>query len=258
MTMRAMVASLVLCTIVGLPVGVCAETADGIVGRLRSMVEPVHDRTMRLTMHLRNASGGEDVRSLRGFEKKTAEGWKLLYVYDSPADLAGTGFLTWTRRSVPDLLWAYFPAQARVRQLPKPSEQTRFQGSDFSYQDLRLLAFDYEAQHQLEGEVACGDTRCYILETTLPAGVFPYEGLRSWLRTDTLMPDRVEFRGQQLTKVMRVVRAGRVSGIPTLLAIEMETPDQAHRTTVDFDQVAYNTGIDESFFSTARLSRMEQ
>jgi hypothetical protein len=249
---------LALSLIPSLPVGARAETADGIVERLRSMVEPVHDRTMRLTMHVRNASGGEDLRSLRGFEKKTAEGWKLLYVYDSPADLAGTSFLTWTRRSEPDLLWAYFPAQARVRQLPKPGQQTRFQGSDFSYQDLRLLAFDYEAQHRLEGEAACGDARCYVMETALPAGTFPYETLRSWLRTDTLLPDRVEFRGRELLKVMRVLRTGRVSGIPTLLALEMETPDQAHRTTVDFDQVAYNTGIDESFFSTARLSRMDQ
>jgi Outer membrane lipoprotein-sorting protein len=258
--MRPRTASLLLCLCVipSLPVGARAETADGIVGRLRAMVEPVHDRTMRLTMHLRNASGGEDVRSMRGFEKRTAEGWKLLYVYDSPVDLAGTSFLTWRRRSEPDLLWAYFPAQARVRQLPKPAQQTRFQGSDFSYEDLRLLAFDYEAQHRLEGEAACGDARCYVLETTLPAGAFPYETLRSWLRTDTLLPDRVEFRGQELMKVMRVLRAGRVDGIPTLLALEMETPKQGHRTAIDIDQVAYNTGIDESFFSTARLSRMDQ
>ena len=256
--MRVRVAPLLLCVIVGLPAGARAETADGIVGRLRSMVEPVQDRSMRVTMHLRNASGGEDVRSMRGFEKKTAEGWKLLYVYDSPVDLAGTGFLTWTRRSAPDLLWAYFPAQARVRQLPKPAQQTRFQGSDFNYEDLRLLAFDYEAQHRLEGETACGDARCYVLETTLPAGAFPYETLRSWLRTDTLLPDRVEFRGQELVKVMRVLRTGRVEGIPTLLAVEMETPNQGHHTAVDFDQVVYNTGINENFFSTERLSRMER
>src|SRR4029077_870037 len=182
--MRARAASLLLCAIVSLPAPARSETADGIVGRLRSMVEPIHDRTMRVTMHLRNASGGEDVRSLRGFEKKTSEGWKVLWVFDSPADLAGTGFLSWRRRSEPDLLWAYFPAQARVRQRPKPAQQTRFQGSDFSYEDLRLLAFDYDAQYRLEGEAACGDARCYVLETTLPAGAFPYETLRSWLRTD--------------------------------------------------------------------------
>jgi hypothetical protein len=256
--MRARVPSLLLCVIASFSVGARAETADGIVGRLRSMVEPVHDRTMRVTIHLQNTGDSADVRSLRGFEKKTSEGWKVLWVFDSPRDLAGTGFLSWTRRSQPDLLWAYFPAQARVRQLPKPAQQTRFQGSDFSYEDLRLLAFDYEAQHRLEGEAVCGDARCYVLETTLPAGAFPYETLKSWLRTDTLLPERVEFRGRELMKVMRVLRAGRVQGIPTLLAVEMETADQTHRTEVDFEQVAYNTGLDESFFSTARLSRMEE
>jgi hypothetical protein len=254
--MRARVVWLLACAIVNAAPGARAETAAGIVERLRAMVEPVHDRSMRVTVHVQRASGDADVRSLRGFEKKTAEGWKVLWVFDSPSDLTGTGFLAWLRRSQPDLLWAYFPAQARVRQLPKPGEQTRFQGIDFSYEDLRLLAFDYEAEHRLEGEAACGDARCYVLETTLPAGVFPYSRLRSWLRIDTLVPARVEFLGEEVQKVMRVLRTDRVEGIPTVLAFEMETPSQAHQTLVECDEVAYNTGLEESFFSTERLSRM--
>jgi Outer membrane lipoprotein-sorting protein len=80
--------------------------------------------------------------------------------------------------------------------------------------------------------------------------------LRSWIRTDTFMPARVEFFGDQLVKVMRVLRAESVAGIPTLLALEMETSDRSHRTAVECDEVTYNTGLDEDFFSTARLSRM--
>jgi hypothetical protein len=245
-------ASMVLCA----AAPVAAETAAGIVGHLRAMMEPVRDRTMHLTVHLRTGSGGEEVRAMRGYEKRTAEGWKVLWVFDSPNDLVGTAFLAWLRQDQPDLLWAYFPAQARVRQLPKPAEQTRFQGSDFRYEDLRLLGFDYDAEHRLDGEIACGDARCYVLETTLPAGVFPYRRLRSWIRTDTLMPARVEFLGEQLVKVMRVLRTERVDGIPTPVALDMETADGSHRTAVECDQVAYNTGIDEEFFSTARLGRM--
>ena len=256
--MRARAASLLLCVIVSLPSVRGRRPRTESSAACARWSSPSTTAPCASPCTCRTDRRSADVRSLRGFEKKTSEGWKVLWVFDSPADLAGTGFLSWTRRSEPDLLWAYFPAQARVRQLPKPAQQTRFQGSDFSYEDLRLLAFDYEAQHRLEGEAACGDARCYVLETTLPAGAFPYETLRSWLRTDTLLPERVEFRGRELMKVMRVLRAERVEGIPTLLAVEMETPDHAHRTEVDFDQVAYNTGLDESFFSTARLSRMEE
>jgi hypothetical protein len=254
--MRACIALLVAWIFLGAAPPVGAETAAGIVERLRAMVAPVRDRTMRLTVRLRTGTGGEEVRSMRGFEKKTANGWKVLWVFDSPSDLVGTAFLAWLRPEQPDLLWAYFPAQARVRQLPKPAQQTRFQGSDFRYEDLRLLGFDYEAEHRLDGETACGEARCYVLETTLPAGVFPYQRLRSWIRTDTLTPVRVEFLGEQLVKVMRVLRTERVDGIPTPLALEMETADRSHRTAVDCDEVTYNTGIDEEFFSTARLGRL--
>jgi hypothetical protein len=44
--------------------------------------------------------------------------------------------------------------------------------------------------------------------------------------------------------------------VPSLLLCVIA--DQTLRTEVDFEQVAYNTGLDESFFSTARLSRMEE
>src|SRR5262249_25959408 len=254
--MRALPIWLLIWMVASTASPVRAETAASIVERLRAMVAPVQDRTMRVTVHLQTGTGEDGVRSMRGFEKKTAEGWKVLWVFESPNDLVGTAFLAWLRRNQPDLLWAYFPAQARLRQLPRPAQQTRFQGSDFSYEDLRMLSFDYDAEHRLDGETACGDARCYVLETTLPAGAFPYQRLRSWVRTDDFMPDRVEFLGDELVKVMRVLRTGRVDGIPTLLALEMENADRSHRTAVECDQVAYNTGLDEEFFSTARLSRM--
>ena len=69
--MRVRMASLLSYVIVSLPAGVRAETADGMVGRLHSMVEPVHDRTMRLTVHLRNASSAEDVLSMRGLPHRS-------------------------------------------------------------------------------------------------------------------------------------------------------------------------------------------
>ncbi len=253
--MRARVAWMLACALLAAAPAVRAETAEGLVDRLRAMVAPVQDRTMRVTVHLHAGASDEQVRSMHGFEKRTADGWKVLWVFDSPSDLVGTAFLAWLRRPEPDLLWAYFPAQARVRQLPRPAQQTRFQGNDFSYEDLRVLGFDYQAEHRLDGEVPCDDARCWVLETTLPAGAFPYQRLRSWIREDSGMPSRVEFLDDELVKVMRVLRTGRVAGIPTLLALEMETADGSHRTAVECDQVVYNTGIDEDFFSTARLGR---
>ena len=211
---RPRVAWLLACAIVSAAPSVRAETAAGIVERLHAMVAPVRDRTMRVTVRLPTGTDAGEVRSMRGFEKKTAEGWKVLWVFDSPSDLVGTAFLAWLRQDQPGLLWAYFPVQARVRQLPKPAQQTRFQGSDFSYEDLRVLGFDYEAEHRLDGETACGDARCYVLETTLPTGVFPYQRLRSWIRTDTFMPARVEFLGDELVKVMRVLRTRARRGYP--------------------------------------------
>jgi hypothetical protein len=229
-----------------------AETAAGLVERMRATAAQAHDRTMRVTLQMESATGGQQTRSLRGYEKRAADGWQVLWIFDSPADLAGTTFLARLQRGEPDALWAYFPAQARVRQLPA-QRRAKFEGSDFTYEDLRLLAFDFEAQHRLEDETACGEATCYVLETTFPGGEFAYDRLRSWIRADTLIPERVEFFDRGLDKVMHVLRAARVQGVPTVLALRMETPDGSRRTSVEFHDVVYNTGLADTLFSSARL-----
>jgi hypothetical protein len=232
-----------------------AETAAEIVERVKAVTEQITDMRMRVTLHLDGPSGEGRVRSLRGFEKRSPEGRKILWIFETPAELAGTGFLAWQRRGVPDLLWVYFPAQGRVRQLPPQLRRERFQGSGFTYEDLMLFHFDYEGKDSLQGEEPCSDARCYVMQTELKDGAFAYRRLRSWIRDTTFLPERIEFFGESLVKVMRIRRAATVQGIPTVLEAEMEYPGDSYRTTVEFEDVAYNTGLDDGLFTVAQLTQ---
>src|SRR5215472_10025445 len=145
-------ASLAMLAILALARVARAETAPEIVERAKSVLQPVSDKTMRVMLHVQSQSGDERVRSMRAFEKKTAEGRKVLWVFEAPTELSGTSFLSWQSPSDGDLLWVYFPELRRVRRLPPQVRRERFQGSGFTYDDLTLFYFDFQGRYTLMGE----------------------------------------------------------------------------------------------------------
>jgi hypothetical protein len=231
-------------------------TGDEVLAAARAVQAPVVDRTSTVEMKIRAPSGEERVRTLRGYEKRTPEGRRLLWLFESPTELAGTGFLAWQQRPAPDQMWIYFPGQRRVRRISPELRREQFQGSTFTYEDLTtVFHLDYEGAHTLHGVDACGTRRCYVVDTALPAGQFVYERLRTWIRTEDLLPEKIELEGGGATKRMRVVRTDVVEGVPTILEAEMETPADGYRTTVTYRGVDYNSGLGDELFTVGHLER---
>jgi len=231
-------------------------TADAVLDAARAVLAPVADKTSTVEMRIRAPDGAERVRVLRGFEKRTPEGRKLLWLFESPTELAGTGFLAWQHPPAPDDMWIYFPGQRRVRRISPELRREQFQGSTFTYEDLTtVFHLDYGGTHELRGVEPCGERRCYVVESVLPPGQFAYERLRTWIRTDDLLPDRIDLEGGGVQKRMRVVRSGLVEGVPTILEAEMATPDDGYRTTVTYGRVDYNAGLGDELFTVGHLER---
>jgi hypothetical protein len=227
---------------------------DEVIGRARAAAGRVADREMRVTMRIIEG-GSERRRTLLGYEAKTDAGRKVLWMFESPAELAGTSFLALPRPGGVDQLFVYFPAQRRVRQVPAEMRRERFQGSDFTYEDLTAVVyFDYDGTHRLERQEPCGSATCDVVATTLPEGRFAYTRLVSWVRGDSALPERVEFYAPQLAKVMRTARTAVVDGIPMVTGMEMDNPASGVHTRVEFDDVRVNGGVDPGRFSVEYLS----
>ena len=82
--------------------------------------------------------------------------------------------------------------------------------------------------------------------------------VRSEENDDAVLVASVPFFGDDLLKVMTVKRVASVQGIPTVLEAEMESADHSSRTTVEFGEVAYNTGLADGFFTPAQLTQIEK
>jgi outer membrane lipoprotein-sorting protein len=231
-------------------------TGAEVVQRARMQAARVHDKSMRITTTIDGGTGAPLTRTLRGFEKQTAEGRKVLWMFEGPVELAGTSFLGVQSRDGLHGLWVYFPAQRRVRQVADQTRRERFQGSQFTYDDLTaIFYFDYDGEHHLLGVEACGAATCDIVETTLPAGRYAYRRLVTWLRRDISLPDRIQFFGDgQILKTVRLLDSGTADGIPMIMAMEAVDARDGARTTIRYDDVRCNTGLPDTLFSLDALS----
>ena len=95
------------------------------------------DMTADMKMILKNKNGDEHVRSLRmkALEMQD-DGDKSLSIFDSPRDIKGTAFLSFTHALEADEQWLYLPALKRVKRISSNNKSGPFLGSEFAFEDL--------------------------------------------------------------------------------------------------------------------------
>ena len=95
------------------------------------------DQATTSKMILRNSQGAESIREIRGkaLEVK-GDGDKSLTIFDTPRDVKGTAFLSFTHTLKPDEQWLYLPALKRVKRISSSNKSGPFMGSEFSYEDI--------------------------------------------------------------------------------------------------------------------------
>ncbi|NNF66706.1 MAG: outer membrane lipoprotein-sorting protein, partial [Gammaproteobacteria bacterium] len=95
------------------------------------------DTASTLQMTLRNRHGDETTRQMRSRVLEIADdGDKSLIIFDDPADVKGTAFLSFSYKSGDDDQWLYLPALKRVKRISSSNKSGPFMGSEFAYEDL--------------------------------------------------------------------------------------------------------------------------
>ena len=74
-------------------------------------------------------------RSMRMYSYTTNDEIKTLTVFETPADVRGTGFLS-ISEGVNEVQYLYLPALGRVQTIGSGQRSDRFMGSDFTFEDL--------------------------------------------------------------------------------------------------------------------------
>jgi len=224
-----------------------ATDAQKIVAKADSVVNAPQDQKATMKMILINKNGNEKHREAEFLQKGDE---KRIMRFTAPADQKGIAFLGLPN----DVQYLYMPAFHKVRRIASHVKNTKFAGTDFTYDDLSSFKYSEDYNAKLLSE----DNQFWILELTPKPGVKKdYGKLKMWVRKDNYYPAKVEFydKGGNLWKVMERRQIEKMGKYWVSKEMEMKDLKEQHSTIMKLENVEFDTGLSDKLFTQRYLKR---
>lgn len=151
------------------------------------------DYRAAMKMVLRNRFGQESSRSMnvKGMEGK-GDGDRTLTVFQSPGDVKGTAFLSFSHKRGPDDQWLYLPSVKRVKRIASNNKSGPFMGSEFAYEDITSQEVEkYNYKYVREAKV--NETQCYTVERIPVSPESGYSKQVAYYDSEHYRPQKIEY-----------------------------------------------------------------
>jgi len=254
--------TLLLSLLVLLPPAGLAETAEvkglAIATEADRRDKGFGDSSATLNMILRNKQGDESTREVRVRTLEIeGDGDKSLSVFDSPPDVKGTAFLTFSHVTGPDDQWLYLPALKRVKRISSKNKSGPFMGSEFAYEDISSDEVEKYTYKYLREE-PCAEFDCFVMERFPVDENSGYTRQQVWIDTAEYRPHKIDYYdrknahlktltfheySQYLDKYWRAMR------------YEMVNHQTGKSTTLLWQEYQFRSGLTERDFDQNSLKR---
>lgn len=260
---RRMIQSTVAAVVVGLlPFTLVAETAEekglAIAVEADKRDEGFGDSTANMTMELRNKQGDSSTRYIR---IKTLEvigdGDKSMSIFDEPADVKGTAFLTFSHAIKPDEQWLYLPALKRVKRINSKNKSGPFMGSEFAYEDIASQEVEKYTYKYLRDETLNG-IDCFVMERYPAYEHSGYTRQVAWINKAEYRPEKVVFYDRKNSLLKTLTYDGYQQYLDKFWRADqmyMENHQTGKSTTLTWSDYQFKTGLKERDFNKNSLKR---
>ena len=254
--------SMVICVCSILSLNAFAETAEekGLAIAVEADKRDTGwgDQQASLEMILRNRFGQESRRKNRN---KTLEvkgdGDKTLIVFDSPRDIKGTAFLSFTHALKPDEQWIYLPALKRVKRISSSNKSGPFLGSEFAYEDIASQEVAKYKYKFLKDEMIDGRD-CFVIEAYPQYKKSGYKRLINWVDKEMYQPVKTEFydRKNTLLKTLKYSKYQQyLNKFWRAGQMDMVNHVTGKSTQLTFNKYRFKTGLKNKDFNRNALKR---
>ncbi len=249
----------------------CAGAAAAAELTAREIMEKVDARddgdnsTAILEMTLIDKRGDERVRRVDRSTKDKGRDTQIVLFFLAPADVRGTGFLTYDYYSgeKDDDQWLYLPELRKTKRIASSDKSGSFMGTDFSYADMTRRVLDEWTYTLLKQDEVRGNKVWLIEATPRDTQVrdrYGYDKSIVFVRQDIFMVVRAVHwvRDGARLKYFDMKRLEQIDGIWFGTELDMKTTkggQTLHRTVMRFSDVKFNQNIDEEMFTVRRLEK---
>ena len=213
------------------------------------------DSYSEIRMVLTDKKGNERHRDLIAYNKDCGELSKNLIRFLSPADIEGTGFLSWENEEGDDTQYLYLPDLGRFRRIVSSQKDLRFVNTDFTYEDMQRRKPEKDA-HAIVGEEDWEGHSCYVLED-IPKikKSSQYSKIIRWIEKESMVPVKIELYNKkgEMFKRYTVEELEKIDGIWTEKTVLMNDLSEEHTTRMRISEIMYNRGLDDKTFTLQNL-----
>ena len=151
------------------------------------------DNQAELQMILKNRHGDEHVRTLKMKSLEViGDGDKSLSIFNSPRDVKGTAFLSFTHALEADEQWLYLPALKRVKRISSSNKSGPFLGSEFAFEDLTSFEVKKYRYQYLRDESLDG-IDCFVIENYPQYPHSGYTKTQVWIDKQRYIPVKIDY-----------------------------------------------------------------
>ncbi|MDH5694388.1 MAG: outer membrane lipoprotein-sorting protein, partial [Gammaproteobacteria bacterium] len=167
MNTRKTLALITLTSLINMPFSVTLADSEFA----RKIMEDVHARndgesmSSILKMTLIDKRGDQRTKTIQSFRLDLEKDTRAMMFFISPADVAGTGFMTYDYDSPhkKDDQWLYLPALNKTKRIAAADKSGSFMGSDFNFSDMGKANLD-DYDFSLKKEVEVRDKKVWLIE----------------------------------------------------------------------------------------------
>jgi len=151
------------------------------------------DQRSDLEMTLRNKQGQETKRDIRNKQLEViGDGDKSMSIFDSPKDVQGTAFLSYTHAKQPDDQWLFLPALKRVKRISSNNKSGPFMGSEFAYEDITSQEVEKYKYKWIKDE-SIDDRDTFVVERYPTYKHSGYTRQVTWIDKQMYHPVKIDF-----------------------------------------------------------------
>jgi outer membrane lipoprotein-sorting protein len=239
--------------------GTAALSAAEMTGK--KVMEQVYNRpdgeqmSAELSMLITNSRGSTRKREIVQYRSSGDEIEKKIMFFTSPADVRDTSFLSWSYADGrPDDQWIYLPALKRVKRISSDSKSDSFMGSDFNYDDMGERHPD-EDTHRIVDEKTVDGHPCYVVESVPRSSGDEFSRTLSWVVKDEWIGLKKEYYdgSDWLYKQLAIDDYEKIDGIWVITDMTMSNLEKGSSTRIRMNDVKFNEGRSDSFFSERQM-----
>jgi hypothetical protein len=221
-----------------------------------AMFYAADDGISEVEMKIVNSKGKERVRQFSMMRLDVEEGGRQMYYtyFRKPHDVSRLTFMVHKLPDENDSRWLYVPSVDLIKRISSDDKASSFVGSDFTYEDVSGRHWT-EDTHAFVREDMVGDRGVYVIESTPKENYKGFTRKVSFIDRENHLVLREEYytKGDTPERVFTAEKVETIDGIPTPTFRKMENLKKKQYTTVEFSDIRYGIGVDESVFTERYL-----